>query len=236
MKNASPIPTHAFERAAREAVYAAIRGRRDIRHFLPDAIPDEVLARILRAGYQAPSVGFSQPWNFILVRSLDLRQRLQAHVEAERLVGAELFEAERRGRYLSLKLEGILESPINLCVTCDRERFGPAVLGRNTILDADIYSAVAAVQNIWLAARAEGVGLGWVSLLRNEFLSELLALPSQVVPVAYLCMGYPASFPKRPTLETQGWLPRIPLSEMVFENGWAGEPSSDLRQHLGEQE
>ncbi len=223
-----------FSDQAREAVYAAIEGRRDIRHFLPDALPEPTVARILRAGSQAPSVGYSQPWNFIVVRDPSLRRRLQDHVEEERLAGADRFEGERRERYLALKLEGILDAPLNICVTCDRERFGPAVLGRNTVLDADLFSAVAAVQNMWIAARAEGVGIGWVSILRNEFLSELLALPDSVVPVAYLCVGYTDGFPERPTLETEGWLPRVPLAELVYEDGWGRPPSSKLDEHLGE--
>ena len=222
-----------FSSADRSAVYSAIAERRDIRNFRPDPIPDEVLARIIRAGNHAPSVGFSQPWNFILVRDLELRKQLQVHVEQERVAGSEVFEDDRKAEYLKLKLEGILEAPLNLCVTCDRTRFGPAVLGRNTVLDADIYSVVTAVQNMWLAARAEGVGLGWVSILRNEFLSDLLNLPEQVVPVAYLCVGYPREFPAAPTLESAGWLPRVELSSLVFENRWSSVPSESFAQLLG---
>lgn len=165
---------HAFTDDAREAVYAAIALRRDVRHFLPTAIPDATLARILCAGSQAPSVGFSQPWNFVIVRDVELRHAVRNHVEGERLAGAQRFEGERRELYLKLKLGGILDAPLNVCVTCDRQRFGPAVLGRNTVLDADLFSAVAAIQNMWLAARAEGIGVGWVSILRNEVLSDLL--------------------------------------------------------------
>lgn len=230
-RSQSDAERFAFTPGDREAVYRAIAGRRDVRHFRPDPVPDEVLGRILRAGGHAPSVGFSQPWNFLVVRDFETRRRLHAHVDGERRKGAERFEGERKERYLALKLEGILDAPLNLCVTCDRERFGPAVLGRNTILEADIFSAVTAVQNLWLAARAEGVGLGWVSILRNEFLSDLLGLPGNVVPVAYLCVGYPVDLPDRPLLESRGWLPRVPLEELVFEDRWDHPAGSTL---LGE--
>ncbi|MEM7310331.1 MAG: 5,6-dimethylbenzimidazole synthase [Planctomycetota bacterium] len=223
---------HAFSAQDREAVYRAISSRRDVRHFLPDPIPDSALARILRSGAQAPSVGFSQPWNFIVLRDRKLRTAVREHVEEERLAGAERFEGERRDRYLALKLEGILDAPLNICVTCDRGRFGPAVLGRNTMLDADLFSTVAAVQNMWLAARAEGIGIGWVSILRNEVLSKLLALPDGVAPVAYLCVGHTAEFPSKATLETSGWLPRVPMEELVFEDGWGRPAEAPLADHL----
>ncbi len=232
MSQPGPPNQHAFTEEQRKAVYAAIVQRRDIRHFRGDPVPDEVLARILQAGNHAPSVGFCQPWNFLVIHDLERRKQLRKHVEEERLAGALRFDGERRDAYLKLKLEGIVDAPLNLCITCDRERFGPAVLGKNTIIDSDIYSSVTAVQNIWLAARAEGVGVGWVSILRNAFLREFLQLPPKVQPLAYLCMGYPESFPPRPTLETKGWLPRLALADLVYENGWGKEPSPGLKQRL----
>ena len=228
------LKNHAFDDADRAAVYAALAERRDIRHFRPDPVPDEVLARILHAGAHAPSVGFSQPWNFIVVRDLELRRTLREHVEQERMADAARFEGERREAYLSLKLEGVVDAPLNLCVTCDRTRFGPKILGRNTVIEADLYSTVAAVQNLWLAARAEGVGVGWVSILRNEFLSELLGLPEQVVPVAYLCVGYTDEFPEQPTLQTRGWLPKVPLADLVFEDRWERPAGDELVRHVRE--
>ena len=225
---------HEFSPSWKRGVYEAIFRRRDKRSFKPDPIPDEVLARILYAANEAGSVGFMQPWDFILIQDQQTREQIRSHVDDERLRAADGFEGERQDTYLKLKLEGIVESPINICVTCDRKRFGPAVLGRNTILEADIFSTVAAVQNMWLAGRAEGVGIGWVSLLRNEFLSELFGLPEQVLPVAYLCVGYPKAFGSRPTLEVKKWLPRIPFAEQVYEDGWGCQPGASLGQYLGE--
>ena len=223
---------HAFPEAWRRGVYETITRRRDMRSFLPDPIPAETLARILLAAHQAGSVGFSQPWNFLLVENLEVRRQVRAHVEAERLRAAEAFEKERREKYLSFKLEGILDAPINLCVTCDRERFGPAVIGRNTIPETAVYSTCCAIQNLWLAARAEGVGVGWVSIIEPDTLRTILGIPDRIVPVAYLCVGFVESFPERPMLETRGWLPRLRLQDVVFHDRWDARPRPDLLRAL----
>lgn len=197
-------------------LYEAIYSRRDVRsRFLPDPVPAEVLARILRAGHHAPSVGFSQPWDFRVIRDESTRARVKAAFSRASAEAAERFAPARRDAYRSFKLEGILESPLNLCVTCDRGRFGPVVIGRTHQPETDLYSSVCAVQNLWLAARAEGVGVGWVSILDPGELSEILGLASGVVPVAYLCVGYVSAFAEKPDLETAGWLPRLPLAEVV---------------------
>ncbi|MHB8383434.1 MAG: 5,6-dimethylbenzimidazole synthase, partial [Candidatus Binataceae bacterium] len=222
-----------FPSAWRRGVYEAITRRRDIRSFRSDPVPPDTLARILSAAHQAGSVGFSQPWNFIVIDDLELRKKIRAHVEAERLRAAQTFHRERREQYLSFKLEGILDAPLNLCVTCDRKRFGPAVLGRNTMRDTDLYSTCAAIQNLWLAARAEGIGVGWVSLLQPDALREMLGIPSDAEVVGYLCLGFPEEFPKRPMLETAGWLPRLPLTDLVFRNHWNEAPSPELSRFLG---
>lgn len=216
----------------RRGVYEAIARRRDIRSFRPDPIASEVLARILSAAHQAGSVGFSQPWNFIVVDDLELRRKIRDHVDAERSRAAEGFEGKRRAQYLSFKLEGILDAPLNVCVTCDRTRFGPAIIGRNTVCDADIYSACVAIQNLWLAARAEGIGVGWVSILKPEVIQQILGVPDHVVVIGYLCVGYPVEFAERPLLEAAGWLPRLPLSEVVFSNRWNGTPGGELASAL----
>ncbi len=218
---------HAFSDAERAAVYRAIAERRDVRRFRPDTIADEVLRRLLRAAAQAPSVGYMQPWNFLLLRDRQVRQAvyqafLRANAEAR-----ELFPPERRDRYSALKLEGILDSPLNLCVTCDRGRFGPVVLGRTCQPDMDLFSTVCAVQNLWLAARAEGVGVGWVSILRPDELRQILDLPEGVVPVAYLCVGYTDGFAHEPELKTAGWLPEVPLDELVFHDRWGRTAPAD---------
>jgi 5,6-dimethylbenzimidazole synthase len=223
---------HTFPDAWRQGVYEAIARRRDMRHFRPDPIPPDILARILWAAHHAGSVGFMQPWNFILVQDATLRRELHRHVDAQRLRAAERFDGERRDRYLAYKLEGILDAPLNLCVTCDRERFGPAQIGRNTIRDTDLYSTCGAVQNLWLAARAEGVGVGWVSILEPDFLRRLLGIPERVEPVAYLCLGYVDGFPEKPTLETTGWLPKLPLAEAVFAERWGSAPAREFLESL----
>src|SRR5437588_4316809 len=170
-----------FTDEERAAVYKAIMLRRDIRRqFESRPIPRDVLARILSAAHHAGSVGFMQPWDFILVEDRETRQRVLDSFLRERERSALLYEGERRELYLSLKLEGILESALNLCVTCDRTRGGPHVLGRSTIIETDLYSTCCAVQNLWLAARAEGIGVGWVSILAPQKLSSILGLPDQV--------------------------------------------------------
>jgi 5,6-dimethylbenzimidazole synthase len=223
----NPLPGD-FSSAQIDAIYSVIARRRDVRAFRPDPVPDDVLARILGAAHHAGSVGFMQPWNFVIVRSRETRQAIWAHVDAERRRAADDFSGQRREQYLSFKLEGILDSPLNICVTCDPSRNGPAVLGRHTIRETDVYSACCAVQNLWLAARAEGVGVGWVSILSLDFLRETLRLPAQVIPVAYLCAGYPIQFDSQPLLERAGWLPRASLRETVFDEQWGQAVNPEL--------
>jgi len=156
---------HAFSADERAAVYRAIFERRDCRHFVPGPIADDVLGRLLVAAHHAPSVGFMQPWNFLVIRSAEVRARIKAAFEASNGEAVGRFEGDRAETYRALKLEGICESAVNLCVTCDRSRNGPVVLGRTSQPEMDLYSTVCAVQNLWLAARAEGVGVGWVSII-----------------------------------------------------------------------
>jgi 5,6-dimethylbenzimidazole synthase len=214
----------AFSEPERAAVYRAIFERRDCRRFLPDPLPDDLIARLLAAAHHAPSVGFMQPWNFLLIRSIEVRGRVRDAFERANTEAAARFEGERGERYRTLKLEGILESPINLCVTCDRSRHGPVVLGKTSQPEMDLYSTVCAVQNLWLAARAEGVGVGWVSIIDPADLHTILRLPEAVVPVAYLCLGRVPGFPPAPELERLGWLGRIDLAPLVFEDQW-GRPA-----------
>lgn len=218
---ASRQDVHAFTAEARAAIYQTIFSRRDVRgQFLPKAVPDEVLSRIITAAHYAPSVGFMQPWNFLVVQSEAVKHRVhtafaQAHAEA-----AEMFEGEKRATYQKLKLEGILESPVGICITCDRERTGPVVVGRTHMKTMDLYSSVCAVQNLWLAARAEGLGVGWVSIFNQAALQEALAIPKGITPIAYLCVGYVSHFYAKPELEAAGWLPRLPIEDLVFFEQW----------------
>jgi len=213
----------AFDSAERDAVYRAIFERRDIRaQFLPDTVPDAVLARLLRAAHHAPSVGFMQPWDFIVVRDRAVRATIHDAFTRASEEAAGMFEGERQAAYRSLKLEGILEAPLGICVTCDRSRNGPVVLGRTHQPDMDIYSAVCAVQNLWLAGRAEGIGIGWVSIVSRDDLRTALGIPQEIEIIAYLCAGYVSTFPPRPDLERKGWLPRMTLRDVVRVNGWRG--------------
>lgn len=216
---ATPMPA-----AERDAVYRAILTRRDTRgEFLLDPVPDEILSRLLVAAHHAPSVGFMQPWSFIVVRSPEVRQRIheafrKAHAEA-----ALMFPAEKQDFYRSLKLEGIMEAPVNICVTCDRDRAGPVVIGRTHIPTMDVYSSVCAVQNLWLAARAEGLGVGWVSIFDNTVVQEALNIPKGIVPVAYLCVGKVGGYHSRPELEAAGWRPRLALDGLIHFDQWGNQ-------------
>lgn len=213
----------AFPPTLRRGLYEAIFRRRDVRAFRSDPVPDEVLARVLIAAHHAPSVGFTQPWDFILVRDRERRRKVRRIFEEERLKNAAQFSGARRENFLSFKLEGILEAPLNIIVTCQRDRFGPGVLGKVGPADVEVYSTCLAIGNLWLAARAEGVGVGWVSIIRNRELKRIFAIPRHVVPVAYLCVGYAKSFPSRPLLETAGWAARLPTRQSIHFESWREE-------------
>lgn len=215
-------PRLAFAVELQRGVYEAIFRRRDIREFLPDPVPDDALARILIAAHHAASVGFTQPWDFIIVRDRVRRGEVKRVFEDERTRNAEQFRGARREKFLSLKLEGILEAPLNVIVTCKPDRFGPGVLGKVSIADVEIYSACLAVGNLWLAARAEGLGVGWVSIVRNDALRRIFAIPAEVIPVAYLCIGYPIAFPERPLLESVEWASRLPARTLLHFDSWNG--------------
>lgn len=220
-----------FDEAEREAVYRAIFTRRDIREeFLPRPVPDEILARLLTAAHHAPSVGFMQPWNFIIIRDAARKAKIRDLVQSARQEEARHIDEERRPLYRSLKLDGIIEAPVNLCITCDRSRAETSPLGRWHNPEMDLYSTVCAVQNLWLAARTEGIGLGWVSILDKEKLKALLAIPPRVTPVAYLCLGYVADFAPRPQLESKGWRRRLLLADLISGECWEGDGEARLKE------
>jgi len=226
-KSSPPRNRHEFTDALKRGLYEAVFRRRDIREFTNDPIRDDALARVLIAAHHAASVGFSQPWDFIVVRSVEARRRVKEIFEEERAKNAAEFTGARREKFLSLKLEGILEAPINLIVTCTPERFGPAVLGKTSIRDVEIYSACLAVENLWLAARAEGLGVGWVSILRNDALADIFGIPDDAIPVAYLCVGYVRDFPDRPVLASAQWAERLPPRSLIHFDTWNGAGTSD---------
>ena len=233
--DADLIQTNAeFSSAERDAVYRCIFNRRDVRgQFLPNPVPDEVLARLLRAAHHAPSVGFMQPWDFVVVRDAVIKQKVRDAFQAAHLEAANMFPNEQQQIYRQLKLEGIVEAPIGICITCDRNRTGPVVIGRTHQPEMDLYSAVCAAQNLWLAARVENIGVGWVSILNHDDLRGALGIPAPIQPIAYLCVGYVSHFFRKPELETAGWLPRMPLSEVVSIDRWrAGLASDPLFEHV----
>jgi 5,6-dimethylbenzimidazole synthase len=172
------------------------------------------------AAHHSASVGFTQPWDFIIVRDLERRREVKRIFERERAKNAAQFTGDRRQKFLALKLEGILESAFNLIVTCEPDRGGPGVLGKVSMREVEIYSACLAVGNLWLAARAEGVGVGWVSILRNDDLRRLFGMPERIIPVAYLCIGYAVDFPERPVLESAEWAARIPPRSLIHFDTW----------------
>ncbi len=207
---------HRFSEEELRGLYRAIYERRDVRSFFkPDDISDDVLARLLDAAHHAPSVGLMQPWSFIIIRDRQVRQTVYEIFDRASRAAAQIYTDDRRGLYETLKLAGILEAPINLCVACDEATVRGHGLGRQTMRETALYSTVCAVQNLWLAARAEGVGVGWVSILDVDELRAALGIPEVVVPVAYLCLGYVTEFGAEPELEIRGWEQRAPLAGLI---------------------
>lgn len=220
-----------FTEEEKRGFYKAIYSRRDVRsHFTSKPIENEILSKILNAAHHAPSVGFSQPWNFILIKDSSTKKKIKESFEMEKNQSSQLVEEPKRSKYLSFKLEGILESPVNLCVTYDPSKFGPFVIGRTSIPEAGLYSVCCAIQNLWLAARTEGIGLGWVSILSNDTLKDVLELPEHVIPIAYLCLGYVDEFAEKPDLEKAGWLPRLDLKDVVFFEKWEDRENSEWKE------
>lgn len=204
-------------------LYEVIRRRRDVRReFTGAPIPAEVLDRVLGAAHAAPSVGLTQPWDFILVDELQLRRQFQAHVAVEREAFADQLSDEQASTFARVKIEGILEATIGIVVTYDPNRGAPAVIGRHAIADAGLYSTCLAIQNLWLAATAEGLGVGWVSFYREGFLSRLLGIPRPMRPIAWLCLGPVSHLETVPDLERIGWRQRRPLADAVHRNRFGG--------------
>ena len=206
----------------RDAVYKTIFARRDVRgEFSPEPIPEDVLHRVLTAAHHAPSVGFMQPWDFVLVQDDYTKGKIKAGFDIANSTSAAQFDGDRAEQYSKLKLEGILEAPLGICVTCDRNRNGPVVLGRTIKAEMDLFSSVCAVQNLWLAARAENLGVGWVSIIHDSVLRQALNIPEEIEIIAYLCVGYVSYFKDKPELETLGWQPRRDVSSAIHYGSWS---------------
>lgn len=198
------------------SLYEVVHRRRDTRaEFTGEEIAPDVLRRVLTAAHAAPSVGLSQPWDFVLVRDESIRRAFRDHVQAERSVFSAQLDEERAEVFSRIKVEGVMESSLGIVVTYDPDRGSPAVLGRHAIADAGLYSVCLAIQNLWLAATEEGLGVGWVSFYREDVLRRLLDIPAKVRPVAWLCVGPVRSLPDTPDLERHGWRTRLPLDEVL---------------------
>ena len=208
------------------ALAAVLAARRDVRRYRPDPVPAELLRQVLTAGHQAPSVGHSQPWRFIVISEQATRDRAALLADRERLRQAGQLTPDRRARLLDLQLDGIREAPVGVVVACDRRAPAAGVLGRASFADADLWSCACAVENMWLTARAGGLGLGWVTLFQPADLAHLLGLPAGVETLGWLCLGWPDERPPDPGLERQGWSRRLPLDDVVISERWpsAGEP------------
>jgi 5,6-dimethylbenzimidazole synthase len=202
-------------------LYQAIHQRRDVRgQFTGEQIPADILRRVLAAAHAAPSVGLSQPWDFVLVEDAGTRSRFRDHVNRQRAEFASTLSGARAEVFDGIKIEGILESTLGVVVTYDPLRGSPAVLGRYSIADAGLYSVCLAIQNLWLAATTEGLGVGWVSFYRESFLGELLGIPAGVRPVAWLCVGPVSHLESMPDLERHGWRSRRPLESALHHGRW----------------
>lgn len=211
-----------FSDAEREAVYRAIYERRDMRHFVPGTVSDEVLLRLLRAAHHAPSVGFMQPWRFIRIRSRAMREGIHALVEQERVLTAKAL-GQREEDFMQLKVQGVLDAAEVLIVTLPPGREAH-VFGRRTMPEMDMASAACAIQNMWLAARAEGLGMGWVSIYDPVALAQLLEMPAGSYPLAVLCLGPVQAYYAEPMLQQEKWAARAPLEDMLFDERW-GQPA-----------
>jgi len=207
-----------YSEAERDAIYRAIYERRDMRHFLPDPVAPDLLHRLLDAAHHAPSVGFMQPWRFVRISCPDLRKAIHSLVEQERIRTAKAL-SEREDEFMRLKVEGILECPeVLVAALCEQRE--QHVFGRRTLPEMDLASLACAIQNMWLAARAEGIGMGWVSMFEPEALKMLLNMPEDSQPFAILCLGHVDKFYDKPMLEQEQWADRKDLKDLLFENVW----------------
>jgi nicotinate-nucleotide--dimethylbenzimidazole phosphoribosyltransferase len=231
-ERAAEVDGWAFPAAAREAFYEVLGARRDVRRYRPDPIDPELVRRVLTAAHLAPSVGHSQPWRFIVVSDPATRDRAARMADEQRLRQARDMEPDAARRLLDLQLEGIREAPLGVVIACDRRAPAGGVLGRATFPDADLWSCACAIQNLWLAARAEGLGVGWVTLFEQQDLEALVGVPEGVVTLGWLCLGWPDERPPAPGLERAGWSHRQPVDEMIFAERWSTAtpaPPSHLR-------
>ncbi|MEM6795733.1 MAG: 5,6-dimethylbenzimidazole synthase [Acidobacteriota bacterium] len=225
------MSAHQFSRSDREAVYRAIAERRDMRHFSPEPVDPEALTRLLQAAHHAPSVGYMQPWRFIRITEPRLRERMHGLVETERVKTSKAL-GQREDEFMRLKVEGILDCGEVLVVSLMPHR-EQHIFGRRTMPEMDLASTSCAIQNMWLAARAEGLGMGWVSLFAPERLAELLEMPPGSQPIAILCIGHVREFYPEPMLAQEDWAQKESLEDLVFDNVWGGASALDVSADRG---
>lgn len=231
-ERAAEVRGWAFPEESRESFYDILGARRDVRRFRPDPVDPEIVRRVLAAAHMAPSVGHSQPWRFIVIADPATRERASRMADEQRLRQARQLDPDAARRLLDLQLEGIREAPLGVVVACDRRAAAAGVLGRATFPDADVWSCAAAIQNLWLAARAEGLGVGWVTLFEQKDLEELIGAPDGVITLGWLCLGWPDERPPAPGLERAGWSRRLPVDDVILAERWSEvtpAPPSHLR-------
>jgi 5,6-dimethylbenzimidazole synthase len=210
-------------------VYEAIKKRRDVRSWFIDRhISNDVLGRILNAGNYAPSVGLSQPWNYIVIRNIETRKKIKEVVEEKRMDFYKSLPDDKKIKFSGIKIEGILESDLNIAVTCDFSRKGPDILGRRTMPETSEYSVVLSIENMWLSATSEGIGIGWISFIDPESVKIILGIPEQIKLVAYLAVGYVSGEHNIPELQEKGWENRDNLSNFVYMDRWGTKPDEDM--------
>ena len=214
-------------------VYEAIKKRRDVRSWFSDKhIDNSTLGRILKAGNYAPSVGLSQPWNYILISDIETRKKIKAVVEEKRMDFYDLLPDEKKIKFRNIKIEGILESDLNMAVTCDVSRKGPDILGRATMPEMSEYSVVLSIENMWLAARAEGIGMGWISFIDPDRVKKILGIPESIKLVGYLAVGYLSEDHDIPELEEKKWEKRLDVSNFVYMDKWGEKPDPETLDKL----
>ena len=210
-----------FSQDEKDAIYKVIEHRRDVRSFIKNKpVPIEIVNRILKAAHAGPSVGFMQPWSFILIDNDTVKERLAWAADKERRALAVHYEDTRQQKFLNLKIEGLKEAPLTICVTCDPTRGGSHVLGRNSIPETDVLSTACAIQNMWLASCAEGLAMGWVSFYKKNDIRDILNIPPHIDPIALMSVGYTDDYPTKPILETSGWEKRRNLDDLLYYNKW----------------
>jgi 5,6-dimethylbenzimidazole synthase len=232
--SAAPPAVDAGTVAPEVAFYDVVQRRRDVRaEFTGEPVPAATLSRVLAAAHCAPSVGLSQPWDFVIVTDPGTRLAFWQHVQRERQVFADSLAGDRAERFAGIKIDGILEASVSLVVTYDAARGAPDVLGRHAIADAGLYSVCLAIENLWLACTAERWGMGWVSFYRERYLRELLGIPERIRPVAWLCLGPVSHLQDTPDLERAGWRRRLDLADVLHAERWGAPGNGALAQSLG---